>query len=1225
MELDAPSTSEAKCPQGRSSLFYKRGRKSSSLLVGRKNSVEESSSDHMVEPQDSMHDKPEPGFPDDASRSTSVQPFVVENSDNHVQNDLDNLVGMHETSAGGYCLDYGSIDEDQSGESSNAAQQDEKVKHLNEEPLVLSPQTDEDDGPDVEIQDVKVCDICGDAGREDLLAICSRCSDGAEHTYCMREMLDEVPDGDWLCEECKFTEEMEKHKQDPSCLLVDNEKSKILRRSSSSTSDASKLDNTGTLTSRSKITNLISHQDLESKRIGDNTEVSAKKQNIESNIVSSEYRPGRTVISRGNSSKNLDKMKTKQLHVLPSGYHANDSSESVRSPISNSNHGLKGALLKSKSFSTFNSKPKTKFVDDIPQKRKQSVVAKDRLGKMLGKSFSFKGSSSRINLGEAKVKMLSPRSSHVQELNGLKYSKERSFERKNLIKSDNVPASQVLANATKYQSRGEVKKLSASCPVDNGTASFNDPNESDDPKKNLLNSKDGATTLGSSRPGESTDQCTINNTFPGSAVDASKVRTLEEKTNKDNIFKAAIEVAMRKKMDISKRATEKSDGLVDPKIDSGSASRDSLSQNFVVSPKVQGGVSAFSNIQPRNVSVNNRKHLNLNPGDLLPSVKDRDLRELRSRMSAIPEHECVWQGGFEVDRGRRLSGLFDGVQAHVSTCASRKVSALVKKFPDNVVLTEVPRSSTWPAKFQDQEVKEDNIALYFFAKDLKSYERNYKILLEHMIMNDLALRGNIDGIELLVFPSNRLPMACQRWNMLFFLWGVFRGRRPCCSVYKSLSEEKIDSSTLDMVHHDKEGAEPIPKYSQPKVSGKDYSSPSGYHNHVSQEMNSDRSNTKSNCQCSEAHEFSSETQHGGPVFAMAEELPMVVQATVAVEDTIEAENTLGNRRITSDQESVPSLFSKMPRVMMGEAGCIHGSSEIRQDELTKCNVDQLNPGSKMKGGEGCLDALSCNRDEERCQDLMQEDKCSGILNDKDIMTKDEDADKGSIFVLGDFKSEDVSCQQYNKKKRIREDVSMASTCHNSTGVCQEISPNVVIGVLGDASQEGMSKRARQVADSFMVDHVRASTPVREASTGSAMDAKFNETNDEKAAYIASSSDGSCFFIAERIQAADGISSGQVPSSGTGDRMSDGSPNLELGLGSLQMKKKKGDHASFARIVDDEEMAKLSEGEEESTETLSLSLAFPFSVDSTAIMPASNTGRPDDVKTPLNLFKSLPNK
>lgn len=32
------------------------------------------------------------------------------------------------------------------------------------------------------LKQVKVCDICGDAGREDLLAICSRCSDGAEHT-----------------------------------------------------------------------------------------------------------------------------------------------------------------------------------------------------------------------------------------------------------------------------------------------------------------------------------------------------------------------------------------------------------------------------------------------------------------------------------------------------------------------------------------------------------------------------------------------------------------------------------------------------------------------------------------------------------------------------------------------------------------------------------------------------------------------------------------------------------------------------------------------------------------------------------------------------------------------------------------------------------------------------------------------------------------------------------
>lgn len=32
-------------------------------------------------------------------------------------------------------------------------------------------------------------------------------------SYCMREMLKKVPEGDWLCEECKFAEESESQKQ----------------------------------------------------------------------------------------------------------------------------------------------------------------------------------------------------------------------------------------------------------------------------------------------------------------------------------------------------------------------------------------------------------------------------------------------------------------------------------------------------------------------------------------------------------------------------------------------------------------------------------------------------------------------------------------------------------------------------------------------------------------------------------------------------------------------------------------------------------------------------------------------------------------------------------------------------------------------------------------------------------------------------------------------------
>ncbi|CAH1417164.1 unnamed protein product [Lactuca virosa] len=57
---------------------------------------------------------------------------------------------------------------------------------------------------DDQLCDIIVCDICGDVGYEHLLAICSRCMDGAEHTYCMQSIKDEVPKNNWLCEDCKF-------------------------------------------------------------------------------------------------------------------------------------------------------------------------------------------------------------------------------------------------------------------------------------------------------------------------------------------------------------------------------------------------------------------------------------------------------------------------------------------------------------------------------------------------------------------------------------------------------------------------------------------------------------------------------------------------------------------------------------------------------------------------------------------------------------------------------------------------------------------------------------------------------------------------------------------------------------------------------------------------------------------------------------------------------------
>lgn len=143
------------------------------------------------------------------------------------------------------------------------------------------------------------------------------------------------------------------------------------------------------------------------------------------------------------------------------------------------------------------------------------------------------------------------------------------------------------------------------------------------------------------------------------------------------------------------------------------------------------------------------------------------------------------RGGFQICRNKKLPSSCTGVQAHLSTCALPKVFEVVLKLPQKVILEEVPRLSTWPTQFSENLATEDNIALYFFAKDLRyfeaslfesnkdtifrsqsipisvrflcSYETNYKSLLECMINNDLALKRNLDGVELLIFSSNILP------------------------------------------------------------------------------------------------------------------------------------------------------------------------------------------------------------------------------------------------------------------------------------------------------------------------------------------------------------------------------------------------------------------------------------------------------------------------------------
>uniref|UniRef100_A0A8R7UIT2 AIPP2-like SPOC-like domain-containing protein n=2 Tax=Triticum urartu TaxID=4572 RepID=A0A8R7UIT2_TRIUA len=146
-------------------------------------------------------------------------------------------------------------------------------------------------------------------------------------------------------------------------------------------------------------------------------------------------------------------------------------------------------------------------------------------------------------------------------------------------------------------------------------------------------------------------------------------------------------------------------------------------------------------------------------------------------VSTVPELDYIWQGDFELWRTGRSPELCDGFQAHLSCSASPKVLEVAKKFPSRVQLEELPRRNSWPTQFQQNGPTYENIGVFFFARDAQSYEHHYSKLVQNMLINDLALRGNIETAELIIFPSNILSKNSQRWNMFYFLWGVFKVKR----------------------------------------------------------------------------------------------------------------------------------------------------------------------------------------------------------------------------------------------------------------------------------------------------------------------------------------------------------------------------------------------------------------------------------------------------------------
>lgn len=125
--------------------------------------------------------------------------------------------------------------------------------------------------------------------------------------YCMREMLDKVPEGDWLCEECKTLEQAEKRRQEKIARMDKNEKN--------NSSDQASENLNSSEDRRTKSSTKIAPK---RPRDDDDAEVSSKikKPALESVVGSPKTSNSNRIaaLSRESSFKNLDRGKLQSPH-----------------------------------------------------------------------------------------------------------------------------------------------------------------------------------------------------------------------------------------------------------------------------------------------------------------------------------------------------------------------------------------------------------------------------------------------------------------------------------------------------------------------------------------------------------------------------------------------------------------------------------------------------------------------------------------------------------------------------------------------------------------------------------------------------------------------------------------------------------------------------------------------------------------------------------------------
>uniref|UniRef100_A0A453LMI1 PHD-type domain-containing protein n=1 Tax=Aegilops tauschii subsp. strangulata TaxID=200361 RepID=A0A453LMI1_AEGTS len=382
--------------------------------------------------------------------------------------------------------------------------------------------TSSDDESAEEVEDVKVCDICGDVGDEVKLAVCNRCNDGAEHTYCMRDMMEKVPDGEWFCEECQTEVEYEKEKlEKPQVKLVTSKEESVQGKISKPFNDAN---------SRSPCENevedeTVGRQERNEANQGIDMVEDAKippvaKQNIpEPGGLSMESYSRKGIPLPRESSFRLDiekgKQPTPQVPILL----GSNASKNQAPP-------LNGQLSKSTSFNS-SKVPKVKqLVNEVPQKTK---TLKDQLSCSMRKegptSFSTKSAS---------------------------FKKPKTCEPANKAKSSIIPPAEELSVMNLPVSRNVSNDRGTSilgCPSITGPLAFPVQSKAESAAQRLTT---GSNMSASSNSGHFTQFCGVDK-LGLSAMKPLSERNLKDASAKRNKMSEATEKATSRLADQSDR------------------------------------------------------------------------------------------------------------------------------------------------------------------------------------------------------------------------------------------------------------------------------------------------------------------------------------------------------------------------------------------------------------------------------------------------------------------------------------------------------------------------------------------------------------------------------------------------------------------------------------------------------------------------------------------------